>query len=139
MRIAYFSPLPPKRTGIATYSKHLLPALAAKAEVEVFDHGEIENVGFQVHDYESQPSLLAMADDCDACIYHIGNNPFFHSRMLWDVPLCYSTPPPPLKKNQYLGTSGQTLHTCQSSPHLTSKHRQSHYSITTQFNIIPIR
>jgi glycosyltransferase involved in cell wall biosynthesis len=81
MRIAYFSPLPPKRTGIATYSKHMLKALASKVDLEVFDHGETEDIGLPVHDYEERPSLLSIAEQCDACIYHFGNNPSFHSRI----------------------------------------------------------
>ena len=36
MKIAYFSPLPPQRTGVADYSKELLPALASRAEVDLW-------------------------------------------------------------------------------------------------------
>jgi len=36
LRLAYFSPLPPQRTGIADYSRELLPHLARQAEITLF-------------------------------------------------------------------------------------------------------
>lgn len=36
LRLAYFSPLPPARTGIADYSRALLPALTARASVALY-------------------------------------------------------------------------------------------------------
>ena len=36
MRVAFFSPLPPARSGIADYSEALLESLRRIAEVEVF-------------------------------------------------------------------------------------------------------
>lgn len=36
MRVAWFSPLPPGRSGIATYSAELLPRLAARHEIHAF-------------------------------------------------------------------------------------------------------
>jgi hypothetical protein len=36
MRVAFFSPLPPERSGIADYSEALLEPLRHLAEVEVF-------------------------------------------------------------------------------------------------------
>lgn len=39
MRIAYFSPLNPRKTGISDYSEELLPALAELAEVDLFTDG----------------------------------------------------------------------------------------------------
>ena len=36
MRLAWFTPLPPSRSGVATYSAELLPSLAARHEIEVF-------------------------------------------------------------------------------------------------------
>jgi glycosyltransferase involved in cell wall biosynthesis len=37
MRVAWFSPLPPVRSGIATYSAELIPRLSAAHAVDVFD------------------------------------------------------------------------------------------------------
>jgi glycosyltransferase involved in cell wall biosynthesis len=36
MRVAYFSPLPPERSGIADYSRELLPALAEQVELTLY-------------------------------------------------------------------------------------------------------
>jgi glycosyltransferase involved in cell wall biosynthesis len=50
MKVGFFSPLPPARTGVADYSAALLKALRG--------HGTVE----------------AGAADCDVALYHIGNN-----------------------------------------------------------------
>jgi glycosyltransferase involved in cell wall biosynthesis len=60
MRVAYFSPLPPERTGISEYSELLLPALRRRIEVEV------------VARRRTSPT------DADVCLYHVGNNPDAH-------------------------------------------------------------
>jgi|Deesub1362A_J573_1020465.scaffolds.fasta_scaffold17299_2 glycosyltransferase involved in cell wall biosynthesis len=39
MRLAYFSPLNPRRTGIADYSEELLPHLAKHAEIDLYVNG----------------------------------------------------------------------------------------------------
>ena len=59
MRLAFFSPLPPARSGIADYSAALLEPLSRIAEVEAF------------------PSKPAAFDRSrfDACVYQLGNNP----------------------------------------------------------------
>jgi glycosyltransferase involved in cell wall biosynthesis len=61
MRVAYFSPFPPERTGIAEYSELLLPALRRRIDVEVVPHGR------------TRPPR-----DADVCLYHVGNNPDAH-------------------------------------------------------------
>jgi glycosyltransferase involved in cell wall biosynthesis len=60
MRVAYFSPLPPERTGISEYSELLLPALRRRIEVEVVPRGRTSAAG------------------ADVCLYHVGNNPDAH-------------------------------------------------------------
>jgi len=60
MRVAYFSPLPPARSGIADYSEALLESLRPAASVEVFSGPE------QPFD----PSLF------DIALYQVGNNGF---------------------------------------------------------------
>lgn len=60
MKVAYFSPLPPERTGISEYSELLLPALRRRIEVEVVPRGR------------TSPA------DADVCLYHVGNNPDAH-------------------------------------------------------------
>ncbi len=60
IRLAFFSPLPPKKSGIADYSEALLEPLRTLADVSVFEE---EPAGFD-------PSAW------DAIIYQLGNNPF---------------------------------------------------------------
>src|SRR5436305_12565748 len=68
MRTAFFSPLPPARSGIADYSAALLEPMRALTDVTAFD------------------SLPANFDDSDfdICLYQIGNNP-------WHA-FCYEAP-----------------------------------------------
>ena len=56
MRIAFFSPLPPARSGIADYSEALLTQLRGMADVQTF-------------------TAAADASDFDVAIYQLGNNP----------------------------------------------------------------
>lgn len=58
MRVAFFSPMPPTRSGIADYSAALLEPLAKLASVTVF---------------ERAPDRFA-AGDFDVVLYQIGNN-----------------------------------------------------------------
>jgi glycosyltransferase involved in cell wall biosynthesis len=60
MKAAYFSPLPPERTGISEYSALLLPALRRRLDVEVVPRGQSAPRG------------------ADVCLYHVGNNPDAH-------------------------------------------------------------
>lgn len=81
MRIALFSPLPPKRTGIATYSQYLSAALSEIADVHLFDT-DVTNAmvssAMPVIDFAKDPQFLTKLDDYDGCIYQIGNNPLYH-------------------------------------------------------------
>ena len=60
MRAAFFSPLPPSRSGIADYSQALLEPLKRLVEIEVFSDAarEFRPEGF------------------DLALYQIGNNPY---------------------------------------------------------------
>ena len=58
MRVAFFSPLPPCRSGIADYSETLVEHLKPLADVEVFADG----------DRPFDPSRF------DIALYHLGNN-----------------------------------------------------------------
>jgi len=59
LRLDYFSPLPPERTGISEYSALLLPELERRFDVELGARGRAA-VG-------------------DVCLYHVGNNPDAHA------------------------------------------------------------
>ena len=63
MRVAYYSPLPPSRSGIADYSALLLPALRDRIDVAVAEEGR-------------------RAPDADVALYHIGNDPDAHGWIL---------------------------------------------------------
>ena len=83
MRVAYYSPLPPMRSGIADYSAELLPHLAEHCEIElVVDEGfqpDPELVrGFAVHDHRALPALLEQ-ERFDAVLYQLGNNRDYHT------------------------------------------------------------
>jgi glycosyltransferase involved in cell wall biosynthesis len=61
VRVAYYSPQPPERSGIADYSALLLPALAERIDVDVVRRGS------------RRPRRGA-----DISLYHIGNDPDAH-------------------------------------------------------------
>ena len=60
MRVAYYSPLPPERSGIADYSALLLPALARLVEIQVVRRGRTRPMA------------------ADVSLYHVGNDPEAH-------------------------------------------------------------
>jgi glycosyltransferase involved in cell wall biosynthesis len=61
VRVAYYSPLPPERSGIADYSALLLPALERLIEVDVVRRGRTRPVA------------------ADVALYHVGNDPESHA------------------------------------------------------------
>jgi glycosyltransferase involved in cell wall biosynthesis len=60
VKVAYYSPFPPERTGISEYSELLVPALGERVELEVVPRGR------------TAPARA------DVCLYHVGNNPDAH-------------------------------------------------------------
>src|SRR5205823_9248977 len=87
MKLAYFSPLTPQRSGISDYSEELLPYLAEGAEITLFVDGfqpmnrELTS-HFEVLDYRRQPSHLRRLSEFDAVLYHMGNDHRYHTGML---------------------------------------------------------
>jgi glycosyltransferase involved in cell wall biosynthesis len=61
VKVAYYSPMPPERSGIADYSALLVPALAERVELQVVRRGR------------TRPPR-----GVDLSVYHIGNNPEAH-------------------------------------------------------------
>ena len=61
MKVAYYSPVPPERSGIADYSALLLPALRRHVDVTVAKRGRTRPVR-----------------GTDAALYHVGNDPEHH-------------------------------------------------------------
>lgn len=93
MRIAYYSPLPPQKSGIADYSAELLPQLAEQCEIElIVDEGVRPDAAlaahFPVHGQRALPGLLAQGR-FDTVLYQLGNNRDYHAaiyRSLIDHP-----------------------------------------------------
>lgn len=76
MHLAWLSPLPPARSGIADYSAELLSALGNGVEISLFappprDHTPLS--GRVIHPLEEFP---AQAAGFDLIVYHLGNNPY---------------------------------------------------------------
>jgi glycosyltransferase involved in cell wall biosynthesis len=61
VRVAYYSPLPPSRSGVADYSALLLPELRARLDVVV-----------------ARPGGLGRGPQADVALYHVGNDPDAH-------------------------------------------------------------
>jgi SAM-dependent methyltransferase/glycosyltransferase involved in cell wall biosynthesis len=87
MKLAYFSPLGPQRSGISDYSEELLPHLAAGAEITLFVDGfqptndELTS-RFEICDYRRQHSTLNQIERFDAVVYHMGNDHRYHAGIL---------------------------------------------------------
>jgi SAM-dependent methyltransferase/glycosyltransferase involved in cell wall biosynthesis len=87
MKLAYFSPLGPQRSGISDYSEELLPWLAEGAEITLFVDGfqpsnrELTS-RFEVRNYRRQRSCLRELDGFDAVVYHMGNDHRYHAGIL---------------------------------------------------------
>lgn len=84
LRLAYFSPLNPRRSGISDYSEELLPHLARGAEIDLFVDGfepsNPELVGqFRRFDYRRETDALARLGAYDAVVYHLGNDHRYHA------------------------------------------------------------
>jgi glycosyltransferase involved in cell wall biosynthesis len=60
VKVAYYSPLPPERSGIADYSALLLPALERLVDVVIVRRGSMRPVA------------------ADVALYHVGNDPEAH-------------------------------------------------------------
>jgi glycosyltransferase involved in cell wall biosynthesis len=77
MKIAYFSPMPPQRTGIADYSQELVPALVnAGAAVDLWvDEAASGLAQCPIRNYSADPGLRRELSAYDAIVYHMGNSP----------------------------------------------------------------
>ena len=71
LRLAYFSPLPPARSGIADYSADLLPALGEVADVTLFSDGAEAVDGLPRRPLDAFP---AERWAYDLPLYHMGNS-----------------------------------------------------------------
>lgn len=89
MRIAYFSPLPPERSGISDYSAELLPHLARSAQVTLFASNpgavtEELRTAFEIRDIAEYSALHWRFD---VALYQMGNS--MHHDAIYPVLLRY--------------------------------------------------
>lgn len=89
--LAYVSPMPPQRTGIANYySRQLLPHLARYFDIDVFcdSLAPKETVNGIRKEYPLG-QLQNRYGDYDGVLYHLGNNSLFHKSIYdfaWRIP-----------------------------------------------------
>ena len=81
MRIAFFTPLNPKRSGISDYSEALLPHLAARAgQIDVFVEDDPPAARLPQANLRIRPFAEFDAENWaasyDAILYQMGNNPY---------------------------------------------------------------
>lgn len=83
-RLAFVSPLPPERTGIADYSAEIIPALATYYDIEIIVEQKQVNIHWakvhpeRIHDVAW---LRNHIQDMDRVVYQMGNS-HFHAYML---------------------------------------------------------
>jgi glycosyltransferase involved in cell wall biosynthesis len=85
MRIAYFSPLNPQKSGISDYSEVLIPSLEKFCDIDLWVSGiDVTNQSLKNHtiiDYVRDKKSINKLNEYDAIIYNIGNNPYYHADM----------------------------------------------------------
>lgn len=87
MKLNWFSPLPPAKSGIAEYAAQVLPCLQSQAEVVIWtDQSELssELKHLPVRKFEVSNPPWAEFNQADLNIYHLGNNCKFHST-IWQL------------------------------------------------------
>ncbi|MDI6783051.1 MAG: methyltransferase domain-containing protein [bacterium] len=82
MRIAYFSPLHPVKSGISKYSEDLLPYLANHAEIDLYiddyqPSSQKISSSFKIYPYTRYYKQM---NEYDIALYHLGNN-LYHRYM----------------------------------------------------------
>ena len=77
-KLAYVSPLPPERTGIADYSAALLPELSRFYQLDVIvAQDRVSDPWIQANcPVRSVQWFMENADQFDRVLYHFGNSPF---------------------------------------------------------------
>ncbi|OPX65137.1 MULTISPECIES: glycosyltransferase family 4 protein [unclassified Methanoregula] len=87
MKLAYFSPLPPQKSGISDYSEALLPHLARYFDIDLWVTRTPEKSlakKFTSINYRNGTTSLSKLSDYPCILFNMGNNPEFHSEM-YDV------------------------------------------------------
>lgn len=116
-KIAYVSPWPPQRSGIANYSFEIVRHLKEYVDITLFlensEQSSSDNLGLSVK------NISALAEEqakYDSIIYHIGNNTKFHKeiyRMAWQYPgiiVLHEFNIHPFLADAFLGTDDEYLY-----------------------------
>ncbi|HKR14420.1 MAG TPA: glycosyltransferase [Pyrinomonadaceae bacterium] len=88
MKLNWFSPLPPARTGIADYTFGILPELSKRADVTLWTdragwEPELEKYGAVRH-YQPENVNWVELNQAELSFYNIGNNHLHHAS-IWQV------------------------------------------------------
>lgn len=86
MRLAFFSPINPQRSGISDYTEELLPFLAQQAEIDLFTaEGVIPTTPEIVERFSVYPHTEFQQrhrqSPYNLCLYQAGNNTVYHRYM----------------------------------------------------------
>jgi glycosyltransferase involved in cell wall biosynthesis len=89
-KIAWLSPLPPQRSGIANYSYWLVKVLKPHLDIDLYYETELPDAELQ-RDFDVYPMSLfpERHETYDEVIYHLGNNSIFHKKiyqLAWRFP-----------------------------------------------------
>ena len=89
-KVAWLSPLPPQRSGIANYSYWLVKGLGPHLDIDLYcDEPELD-AGLK-NEFEVYPlsAFQSRREQYDETIYHLGNNSLFHKeiyKLAWNFP-----------------------------------------------------
>jgi glycosyltransferase involved in cell wall biosynthesis len=88
VKVHWFSPLPPAKTGIADYTWRLLPALRKRVDITLWTDQKtwdrcLEDYA-EVRSYQPAQMPWVELNRGHVSIYHIGNNPLFHGA-IWQI------------------------------------------------------
>src|SRR5215203_904500 len=89
-KVAWLSPLPPQRSGIANYSYWLVKALRPFVDIDLYYDGQEPVTGLQ-NEFDIYPltAFHQRRQKYDETIYHLGNNSLFHKeiyKLAWNFP-----------------------------------------------------
>lgn len=99
-RLAWVSPIPPARSGIAAYSRNLLPELGHHYDIDVIVDGDDHSNDLPgVSRIIDAPTFLEQSDRYDRVVYQFGNSEF-HDYML---PLVEAVPGVVVLHDFYIG------------------------------------
>ena len=88
MKLNWFSPLPPAKSGIAEYTAGLLPLLARHADVTVWTDQREWDAALEKHStvrrFDVTDIKWSDLNSADISFYNIGNNHLFHAS-IWQI------------------------------------------------------